>query len=160
VIRDPRDVAVSRLFQRVRTAVNPNIAVAGDPLYYLTVDEVAQLWQQGSDRVKRFSADAPGVLHELRYEDLLERFHSTVQSVLEFFDVEASSEILAEIERRTRFEIMSGGRARGDADAGSFFRKGIAGDWRNHLDEKAISIIEVRCGALMDTYGYERAQRT
>jgi hypothetical protein len=158
VIRDPRDVAVSRLFQRARTAANPEIAVPGDPLYYQTVEEVAEQWHLGAARVKAFCRACPGVLHELRYEDLLQAFRGTVRLLLEFFAVELSPETIVQIEHVTRFEAMTGGRARGHADPGSFYRKGIAGDWLERLDDEAVGLVERRCGGWMDAYGYARSR--
>ena len=51
---------------------------------------------------------------------------------------------------------MTGGRPRGTADPRSFFRKGIAADWVDQLDEKAVSIVEAGCGGLMEAHGYRR----
>ena len=157
VVRDPRDVAVSRLFQRARTAANPNVAVAGDPLYRQTVEDVARQWREGAEYVKSFAANCPGILHELRYEDLLQDFPGTARALFGFFGVESSPGTLAQIEQQTRFEAMTGGRARGIADDKSFYRKGIAGDWLGQLDKAAVSTIEAQCGGLMDAYGYGRA---
>ena len=93
----------------------------------------------------------------MRYEDLLADFARTARGLFDFFGVELSDEKLAEIQHLTGFEAMTGGRPRGTADPRSFFRKGIAGDWLNQLDEKAISIVETKCGELMETYGYRRS---
>jgi len=71
VLRDPRDVLVSRVFQRARTGSNPNFATSGDPLYYKTAQDVAIGWQLGTERVHRFKSDFPSLVHEVRYEDLL-----------------------------------------------------------------------------------------
>ena len=108
VIRDPRDVLVSRVFQRARTGANPNFATSGDPLYYKTAEEVAVGWQLGTERVHRFKSDFPGLVHEVRYEDLLERFRPTARALFDFFAAELSDEKLAEIEHLTAFEAMTG----------------------------------------------------
>jgi hypothetical protein len=156
VVRDPRDVLVSRVFQKARTGKNPNFTTSGHPLYYKTAEEVAVGWQMGTERVHRFKSDFPGLVHEVRYEDLLQHFRPTARALFDFFAAELSDEKLAEIERLTSFEAMTGGRPRGTADPQSFFRKGIAADWVDQLDEKAVTIIEAGCGGLMEAHGYHR----
>ena len=159
VVRDPRDVTVSRLFQRARTGADPNFAMPDHPVHHQTVEAVARSWKNGAELVKSFAASFPGILHEVRYgAHLLWDSRATAGSLFRFFDLDPSADTLAEIERQTRFETMTGGRARGTADAASFYRKGIAGYWLEHLDQAAVSTIETHCGALMDAYGYPRRE--
>jgi hypothetical protein len=54
-----------------------------------------------------------------------------------------------------RFEKLSGGRKKGEGDAKSHFRKGVAGDWRNHFTPKLERIFKERYGELLVKLGYE-----
>lgn len=54
-----------------------------------------------------------------------------------------------------RFEKLSGGRKRGEDDVKSHFRKGVAGDWRNHFTPKIERAFKDRYGELLVRLGYE-----
>lgn len=54
-----------------------------------------------------------------------------------------------------RFEKLSGGRKKGEGDVKSHFRKGIAGDWRNHFTPKLERIFKERHGELLVQLGCE-----
>jgi hypothetical protein len=54
------------------------------------------------------------------------------------------------------FENLSGGRQRGEEDHSSFFRKGIAGDWRNVFTEKDKRVYKEAVGDLIVKLGYEK----
>ncbi len=54
------------------------------------------------------------------------------------FDV--PEEIVKQAYETFSFKNMSGGRKPGSEDKGSFFRKGISGDWRNHFSAEEIKV--------------------
>ena len=54
------------------------------------------------------------------------------------------------------FEKLSRGRTRGEEDATSFFRKGVAGDWKNTFTEGDKSIFKEAAGDLLVRLGYEK----
>ena len=53
------------------------------------------------------------------------------------------------------FEKLSKGRTRGQEDPTSFFRKGIAGDWRNVFTEEDKVLFKKEAGDLLIKLGYE-----
>lgn len=53
------------------------------------------------------------------------------------------------------FKRVSGGRKRGEEDAGSHWRKGVHGDWVNHLTEEHVRVFKQRYNDLLLQYGYE-----
>lgn len=53
------------------------------------------------------------------------------------------------------FERLSGGRTRGEEDPTHMFRRGVPGDWRNHLNAKHLEAIRARHGDLVERLGYE-----
>lgn len=54
-----------------------------------------------------------------------------------------------------RFERLAGGRKRGESDVKSHYRKGVAGDWRNHFTPKLEHAFKDRYGELLIRLGYE-----
>ncbi|HYZ05733.1 MAG TPA: sulfotransferase domain-containing protein, partial [Rubrobacter sp.] len=53
------------------------------------------------------------------------------------------------------FEQLSGGRTQGEEASSSFYRKGIAGDWKNHFTEKDRRVFKEEAGELLIQLGYE-----
>jgi hypothetical protein len=56
---------------------------------------------------------------------------------------------------RFSFERLAGGRAKGEEDQGSHYRRGVAGDWRNHLTEAHLAAFRERFGDLTGRLGYQ-----
>lgn len=56
---------------------------------------------------------------------------------------------------RYSFERISGGRKKGQESKASHFRKGVAGDWRNHFDDAVVAHFKRRTGPLLSLLGYE-----
>jgi hypothetical protein len=54
------------------------------------------------------------------------------------------------------FERLSEGREQGQEDTSSFYRKGVAGDWKNHFTERDKRIFKKEAGELLIELGYER----
>jgi predicted O-methyltransferase YrrM len=71
-------------------------------------------------------------VYVLRYEDLMFDFAGTLSRLLVWLDLDADREGIRSIQRQTSFEAVTG-RRRG-VEAKHFFRKGIAGEWRDRLD--------------------------
>jgi hypothetical protein len=56
---------------------------------------------------------------------------------------------------RHSFSSLAGGRSIGETDVNSHYRRGVAGDWRNHLNDKHLAYFKERFGDLVETLGYE-----
>jgi hypothetical protein len=54
------------------------------------------------------------------------------------------------------FAHLSGGRAPGEEDPRSHYRKGVAGDWRNHFTAEHVARFTARYPRLLADLGYER----
>ena len=52
------------------------------------------------------------------------------------------------------FERLSKGRTRGEEDPTSFFRKGVAGDWRDAFTGRDRRVFEEEAGGLLQKLGY------
>lgn len=152
VIRDPRDIAISAWSHRRRIGE----ADAGDPHSpsLAFVSDTAEHWLKQLDLSRKAHALAPGRSHDIRYEDLITEFAGTTHALLEFLDVARDPATIEAMRDDTDFSRLSGGRAPGQEDDTSYFRKGLAGDWRNILSTEQIALVGEICGDALPSWGY------
>lgn len=160
LVRDPRDVVVSmfvhhswahpaqdpekraRIEEMVRARRVPQSAIDRALENWLDVERA---W---AGREERRESDL-----EVRYEDLVARPGAEFARVCEAVGIDSSEAVVERCVGATTFEALSG-RARGEEDLRSFFRKGEAGDWVNWLTAEQSDAICAAAGALMvDTSG-------
>ena len=152
IVRDPRDAAVSS-YHHARWFAPPELRsqMLSKPDYVLHYLDV---WNETIVRALAYAEQYPDRYFEFRYEDLIERTAPTLAGVFRFLGVDHSEEIAERCARAASFEKLSGGRARGQENAESFFRKGVAGDWRNHLDAPTNDQVIAKVGTLMRRFRY------
>lgn len=91
----------------------------------------------------------------VRYEDLTgPRSAEAFGQLFAHCDIRLSGPALAELLGDHSFERMSG-RRRGQEDVKSHYRKGKAGDWKEHLDDDLIEHFREVTGDLLEELGYE-----
>jgi LmbE family N-acetylglucosaminyl deacetylase len=126
ILRDPRDRCVSFFFhQRRKRRLSAEMP--------LDDEFVAQY-------IERVKTDYRGLLQMtgrglvVVYEDLASpaSARDTVGNILRAIGASSDAAVVEEIMSAASFARLSG-RPAGQADDGSHFRKGITGDWRNHL---------------------------
>jgi hypothetical protein len=125
ITRDLRDMLVSSYYHVRR--VN---GYEGDfARYYwetgratmLSVDRYHRLWRVSSPHVYTAS-----------YERLHADFAGQVREIAAFLGVETTSEQITRLQGETSLDALR--QRYGEAEAGNkFFRKGVVGDWQNHL---------------------------
>ncbi len=93
-------------------------------------------------------------IHTLSYESLLSDGPATATRLLEHLDVDRSEERVSDLLHRSSFKFVSG-RQEGAEDAGSFYRKGVAGDWQNHLSDDELRVFSELAGEALVRLGYE-----
>jgi len=180
IIRDGRDVAVSAVHHMWNYAVdagghltvNPEEvetrdAYREDPQAFLASGKsifreerlrngFAQSWR---DMTARTVEDGPRLLGEnyaeVRYEDLLERPEEEVGRVLQFLGADAGQKAVSRAIESGSFERWTKGRGRGQEESGSFFRKGVAGDWENVFTGRDKEVFKEVAGDLLVRLGYE-----
>jgi hypothetical protein len=155
IVRHPYDVAVSRL-HHARRAGMPEALEQGSRAHLDHVTNAAKAWMGGQASVARFQARQPGVLLEVRYEDMLDDPHAGAVAIFRHIGVSDAADAVAAAVAASDFEAQSG-RKRGEAHDTSFFRKGIAGDWKGTLDPAAIGVLNELCGPAFTKLGYEPA---
>jgi hypothetical protein len=113
---------------------------------------------QWSANVGKSAKDGPLSLGnsyvQLRYEDLLNRPEEELGRLLEFLGADANEWTLSRCISAASFEKLSEGRKRGE-EAASFYRKGIAGDWKNVFTEQNKQEFKAAAGDLLIKLGYE-----
>jgi hypothetical protein len=93
---------------------------------------------------------------EVKYEDLLERPEEESERLLGFLSADTREEVIRECVRAASFENWTDGRERGQEDPFSFFRKGVAGDWKTVFTERDKEIFKEVAGDLLIELGYEK----
>lgn len=172
MVRDGRDVAVSHAFMALRQGetilhdtpergaaavggyVRGEAGDGGVPL----MDDVgvrmyAEIWKRavrGGERARALWGER---FVRVKYEELLAE-PGRARAVLAALGVDDSEATVAACVAASRFEAVSGGRSAGTADAGSFYRKGVAGDWRGYLSAAQVQIYEGICGEELRLHGY------
>jgi hypothetical protein len=178
IIRDGRDVAVSTMHHRWNQAEDrggtveinseqlaKREAYRRDPQKLLKTGEgifsdgwLKKYATKWSTNVAKTVEDGPALLgthyKEVRYEDLLEKPQEEVGQLLEFLGADTSEQIVGRCVSAASFEKLAEGRSRGQ-EAASFFRKGVAGDWRNVFTEQDRRDFKAAAGDLLIELGYE-----
>ena len=159
IIRDGRDVAVSaahhaRNFGKARKQNGPN-ETEGSVFQQGQLEKLATEW---ASRVGKTVEDGPKLLGdnytEVRYEDLLHEPKPEVQRLLTFLATDSDEKTTTRCIEAASFEKLSRGRKRGEEDPSSFFRKGVAGDWKHALTPEERGIFDREAGDLLARLGY------
>lgn len=159
--RDLRDVAISYFYYVRQTPWHPEFPAYrgldlehGLALFAETMLPAYIAWV----RSWRANRD-PELSLELRYEDMLGDPRGTLTRVTEHYRLAATAEEIEAIVDRHSFKRLAEGRSQGEQSESSFFRKGVAGDWKNQFTPALVNLYEARMGAFLDETGYERAAR-
>jgi hypothetical protein len=171
ILRDGRDVAVSMAFHRSKETdryMSPKMAAQLDEhMRTLNMSEslsglpddfvahAAKIWREEVTQCMTDGREKFGNNYrEVTYEDLIALPSVTVEKLFAFIGVLHDPQTVNECLRKASFKKLSGGREQGVQDNKSFFRKGIAGDWKNTFTEKNLKTFDDISGDLMKTLGY------
>lgn len=164
IVRDPRDVAVSFANHFGKT-IDEAIARMADEetrisrSVFALKPQLSQYLSSWSGHVESW-LDAPGIkLHLLRYEDMLADPEKTFAAALDFLGIEFTRESLAQALHACRFEVLQASEAEegfSERPPGveKFFRRGVAGGWRDTLSENQAAHIVAAHGRVMRRLGY------
>ncbi len=146
VIRDGRDVAVS-------------LAAAGRQMGWFArkpLPDYGAFWKR-EVLAARKARDYTGCYLEVRYEELLAAPTAVLTAVLEFCDLSASDEWVAQVVEMHRFENLK--RSRPTPEAGvkapeGHYRQGQAGGWRREFTGLQRYLFHKAAGDLLRELGY------
>jgi Sulfotransferase family len=116
--------------------------------------QLARRWSYRVDKAHRDGTTLYGDKYlEIRYEELLQDTPDTLRSVFQLLDASEDDRIIKYCIRANSFERVSS-RQQGEEDSHSFFRKGVAGDWRSVFTERDREIYEEIAGDQLIKMGY------
>ena len=148
IVRDVRDVFVSTLKHQERVLPGQQ-----DLTFNQFQTFVGTRWVMLNSAALEFGRQHPNLFHCVHYEALINDFEGSFAEVLRFLDVDATFPLIRSCKEMADFKRLSGGRENGVEDTSSFFRKGIAGDWKNHYKEKDLATLYRLCGPLWKKFG-------
>lgn len=148
VARDPRDTLTSA-WHLVRAPGETEAEKAA--FVRNTTREVGQFLRAMLELRRRYANDAMIVT----YEALSRTPETVLADVFRFLGVTDAPEVMAGCVERTRFSVMSGGRPAGTERSGTFFRKGIAGDWVSTLTPQMSDWVLAEIGDLFPAFGWD-----
>jgi hypothetical protein len=172
VARDPRDLVVSwyfsmkrshKLLGRVpvwREELNRLSMVEGLHYSIRTMDEDARIFQTMRSWAELSSTDPNALI--VTYEDLTgPESRATFRSLLTHCDIPLPEGQLTGLLNDHSFASKTG-RSRGEEDRSSQMRKGVPGDWTNHLDDRMLAALDSVAGDLVERFGraQDRAEDT
>lgn len=163
IVRDPRDVAVS-LAHHLSVGIDEAIAFMDDPHATLAHGEFHGLPQIRQELLSwsghvRSWLDAPVRLLLLRYEDMLADPVNALSGAAHHLGWRSSMEDVARAAAATRFDVLRdaeerfGFREKAGPDV-RFFRRGVAGGWRDTLSPAQAASIEAAHHQVMAALGY------
>ena len=181
IVRDGRDVAVSAMNHWWRQAQDRDDPVfkldpeelekrdayledreaflaAGNSIF--TEERLTQIASRWGYRVSKARRDGVTLYSEryleLRYEDLLYDVPANIRRVLDALGARSGDAVVERCARAGDFESVAS-RKQGEEDSGSFFRKGVAGDWESVFNERDREIFDRVAGDKLEEMGYQRS---
>jgi len=141
VFRDGRDFVIShRHYAR-------NMGIAWD------FEESVLLWKEMIEFQLKYEKEFG--LWTCSYEEMLNNSRKIAKEILNFLGLSYNDQILNNMIHKSSFEFITG-RKRGQANSKSFYRKGIAGDWKNYFSNKEKETFKKLAGDLLIRLGYEK----
>lgn len=162
IVRDPRDVAPS-FANHYRCSIDEAITFMNDRHGLYDARQLRQKLPGWSGHVESWLDQTDIPVHLIRYEDMLADTLATFRRALEFAGRPARDEAIrlavaftdfAELRRQ---EQEKGFRETSRRPGGQFFRRGMAGAWRDELSGEQVARIEAAHAEMMRRLGYELA---
>lgn len=146
IVRDPRDTLTSAWhFFHAAHAADPAASMGA------LVDSALPSISAGLRALQEFDAAGEPDYMVVSYENLRQQPHEWASRLYRFLGVRCDAGIIARCVERTSFAALSGGRTVGD---GSFFRKGISGEWRKTLSPTLNERILLELGWAFPVFGW------
>ena len=151
IARDPRDVLTSAWHFFHRSAPEEDQTAAKFAFIRLALPSLAL----GARTTLDLAAAHPGDVMVVTYESLRRSPQLVVSNMYRFLGQADAAPLVADCIARTSFSAQSGGRQAGTEQAGSFFRKGIAGDWPSTLTPEMNALVLQELGWMFPRFGWK-----
>ena len=149
IIRDPRDVATSAWHHFGKGGQRS----FEDFFRYM----MTEVWPLNVGTARQAAPHLGDRYFELRYEALHADEYEVTHQLLAFLAVDSSPAATTKCVQAGDFKTRSGGRKRGQMDNTSLYRKGMIGDWQNHIPVDLAESCCARIAQLMTQCGYDPA---
>ena len=162
--RDPRDLITSYYFsmkfshsdfgpvkarrQKLhKLNMSQGLIFCLDHLMYTGTFDVLNSWNKADDKE----------VLVLRYEDLIGiRPYHFFQLLFDHCEIHMPRQTLYDVLKNYEFKTLSNGRQQGQENIYHHYRKGIAGDWKNHFTEEAVKAFKTKTKRLIIDLSYEK----
>ena len=140
IIRDPKDKIVSWHFSNIRKGKKMEMAISDEFILDYYRKRITK--EYGSLLAYK------GKVHCFTYERLTNNPKEVISGILKYLEVRIDEEPIEDMINNASFQklnaIDSGaiGRARGEESTKSHYRKGIIGDWKNHLTIEQAKLVD------------------
>jgi hypothetical protein len=148
IARDPRDVLTSAWHFFHGAGANDDAAKT------TFLRSAFGSLNEGARTMMALAERYPADCRIVTYEALRQRPEAGLARLFAFLGVRDSDEIVADCVARTAFTNQTGGRPAGVEQAGSFFRKGVVGDWTSTLTAEMNAMILHELGWMFPHFGW------
>jgi len=134
ILRDPRDLVVSRFYHAARAGVEGIFTVDSESRksqIKLTISQFINCVSIINDAKDKYNND----IFITKYESLIGNSIFETKEIFKFLGANSDSELIERIVLQNSFQSMTNRRP-GEMDKESFLRKGIVGDWVNEITDE------------------------
>jgi hypothetical protein len=150
IARDPRDVLASA-WHYFRKPVAEKADTAAKMAF---IGSALPSLDNGARTMLALRKDFPSHCAIVTYERLHAATAPVAAGLFRFLGVSDAEDVVADCVARTSFAAMSGGRAPGQTQEGTFFRSGIVGGWRSTFDEQMNALMLRELGWMYPHFGW------
>jgi hypothetical protein len=150
IARDPRDLLTSAWHYFHKPAAGESEVAAKIAFIRSAFPSL----DQGARTMLALRQQYPSDCAIVTYERLHEAPAPIAAQLFQFLGVSDNPETVAECVAQTSFAALSGGRSPGISETGSFFRKGVVGDWRSTLTPEMNEMVLQQLGWMFSEFGW------
>ena len=150
IARDPRDVLSSAWHFFAKNGAGVDEAAAKRNFIVTALPSLAD----GARAMVEFQQRHPADCAVVTYEQLRIDPATELARLFRLLGVSDAAEVVADCIARTSFAKLSGGRRPGEERDGSFFRKGVVGDWRETFSADQGKLVIDQLGWMFPRYGW------
>jgi len=150
IARDPRDVLASAWHFFHRPTAGEDEVEAKTAFIRSAFGPLAE----GARIMMALAEHHPADCKIITYEALRGEPASIVAAMFRFLGVSDRDEVVSDCLARTSFATLTRGRAIGEEERGSFYRKGVVGDWRSTVTPEMNQMILRELGWMFPHFGW------